>query len=375
MNSRYSLNVIPEGPTPQYLDLTELEFFFPYIHSTNIGTQDRCDRLFFFEHRLGLRNRAYRPALAIGNVFHQVCETLYTTGEVDIQPMIDEWHKIYEAEADKYGLLPNGDFVEEKKEAIVSDFQKAEAMARALYEMYPLDLEDEWELASLEELVDVDLTVDGHDLGVPLRGRLDKVLRSRVTGGLWILDYKTEGMDVKTRCETFSFDSQVRLYRILLAARYPEERIEGAIHYVVKKPTIRLCGKDQWKFENYLKRVKDWYKEQQDNADSPAVAISKVRFNEHEFGEEFAGKLHKTAALSAIPDQMHPDNGNRCVDVRYFPKNDQACRGKFGVCPFISLCRSAVGAWPEEIKRRFQQLDRDAEEDAKYGNTQSQDNE
>lgn len=133
--------------------------------------------------------------------------------------------------------------------------------------------------------------------GVETVGIMDLLVLNERTGLLWIIDAKTTKMRAHVRATSCSIEPQTLIYPRLVEANLDAIRaanptldirgLGGFCHWICERPEIRMSGKDrdyedvphtlksgprkgqieirrqytseEPRFENYLKRVKDWF--------------------------------------------------------------------------------------------------------------------
>jgi len=122
------------------------------------------------------------------------------------------------------------------------DLSKELDLAKAMVEGYVQWLDEEGVDVSLET-VDVERELK-HQVGtylgpVVLRAKLDRLVRRRTDGALLLVDYKTVGS--LSKADRLVLDQQMRFYAMLLALRFPEHRVDGALYTMLKrsKRTVR----------------------------------------------------------------------------------------------------------------------------------------
>ncbi len=333
-----------------------LKLFSPRIHSTNMKTLALCRRRFLFAHRLGLVPKGFSRPLSMGDLYHRIMESLYLGNHLSrVSESAAEW--IAEtvvglaAVADARGGLPGGQSLRELQDQANSDLLKAQAMAVAIWEAHPLDSET-WEVVAVEQPITIKLRLPLY-VAAPISMQIDLLLRHRKSGEGWIVDHKTTSASPVQRARMLSFDCQPRIYRFGAAQAYPDMPIVGAIYSIIKKPTIKYCGKDK-SFSDYIERVKQWYVDKREKTphDPPFVA-SHLRFTEPVLPTELLTQLRETSRASRCAPTL--------TNFPKTPNTEQVCESEYGLCPFAELCTSDPGTWSVLIPSGFNQVDRDGD--------------
>ena len=334
-----------------------LEVYTPHIHSTNIKTRALCRRRFLFAHRLGLVRKGFHSPLQMGALYHKIMRHLYLGGDTEAAVdasqywIDDEIVALAKAYGTDRGTSLGAQSIREIQDDAQSDLDKAQAMAIVSWRDHPLDRKA-WEVIAVEE--PLHLVSTSFPLPTTVSIMIDLLLRDRASGEGWIVDHKTTSMSPIKRAAMLQFDCQPRLYRLGATAAYPDIPIVGAIFSIIRKPTIKYCGKDKT-FEDYIDRMGDWYTVQrQKNPSDPPYVAPHIRFVEPVMTEELLDQLHDAHESSQCS-----------VDLINFPRTantEQICDGKYGLCPFASLCTSSSDAWSTLIPDLYVQVNRDATE-------------
>jgi hypothetical protein len=136
----------------------------------------------------------------------------------------------------------------------------------------------------------------------------------------------------------------------LLALNRPWGKdVKGFILDMVKVPTIKLCGKDEknaaaWEctvMEAYIKRVKEWYEEQEEEA-MKSVAI---KFNEPVDNSELFDALLEVSDIWEV--EALPENFSKDL-------TKSTCYAYEKECPYYVLCSSDPVTWPSIIEQMFE---------------------
>lgn len=153
--------------------------------------------------------------------------------------------------------------------------------------------------------------------GASFRGKIDAIIRDRITGDWLVRERKTAAQTGPTWWESTLLDSQGKGY-MLAARQHLGFPVAGVLYDVYKKPQIT-----QGKYEpdeTYWKRISDAYLLGVDKYYERKI----IRFSEDEL-EEYEQELMQTAVLIAFSRA----NG---YWPRHHPKN------RMGKCAFFELC-------------------------------------
>lgn len=358
----------------------------PRIRQSVIETWLSCPRKFLFRHRFGLaKKRVERvAALDIGIFFHALMAG-YHEGrtEAEVVSEIGMQIEAIVARADELeNAAPYGDPVRvlRMQNEMEQNLLLARAMAANYQRRYPVD--PQYKTIAVEETI----TVRHSRLPLLMEGTLDRVLEEVSTGDLWIRDYKTLSNTKSStgRVASVEWDPQSRIYRLLAASKYADRKVRGFILSVIKKPEIRLSAADRDfelvervltrdsskgrkgdvitekvyhgppLFENYLRRVNDWYDAVGDYADKrdewvedPPILEAWVRFDEPLMAREFQSLLAEVGRACRAKPMLH----------KYY-RNAKACVIGRWQCEFLPLCRSRPATWKTMIGDQFEVVDK-----------------
>lgn len=149
-----------------------------------------------------------------------------------------------------------------------------------------------------------------------LEGRTDVELIHKATGRKLVLDHKTSGEDItgfSPFWQRLQIDAQIGNYGLATGT-------SGFIYDVAKKPALRP-GKNETP-DSYEARCSDAIA-----ADLPAYYQFRLIERTEEDQRQAAWDLWQSSRL-----MVHAEaNG-------YFPRHSNACRGFYGVCPFLNVC-------------------------------------
>jgi hypothetical protein len=355
------LGMVPYSTAQFFEDIRK-----PLIRSSPLGCLDDCPRKFLYTYKLGIQTRKYESPLVLGQMVHSILEGLFLgfTEEEALNAsalqMKKEFDRLTEATGPDgfIGLEDAGVMLKQLDE----DFHKARAMALIFWRSVPFD-PSKWEILKAPDgtrMAEVLLETKYPGLSVPLLTPTDLALVKKETGGVWIVDYKTTGMDAKVRAIPTKFSGQLQLYRIGLQAHLDEwgrgEKVEGSLHAIIQKPGIKYCPrtKDKAGFHSYITRLAEWYKAKEEKDPSnPPMILDPNTFEGPAMTQEFWGRLKQFCAAS-----------NATPSVDHFYRNDGACLRWNKACRYMPLCQSHPAMWPHLIRDHYEIRFREDEENA-----------
>lgn len=367
-------------PVPQStVDFFKGNIRKPMIRSTSVQTLDHCPRLFLYQYKLGIQTRRYESALFMGTVVHKILEALFTGKEPDEALKVCE--RLLAAEQQKLmadtgpdGFLPSGKTLEATLKGLEEDYHKARATGLVFWNFVPFN-KDKWEVLRtpdgdpcVELLIDTDIP----GLSRPARTPIDLVLLEKGTNNVWIVDYKTSSFDPKVRAIPTKISAQLALYRWAMqrqlekwfeAGGYPNLRVVGSFHAIIKKPGIKCCGKDEKEakarnitpFTAYIERLVQWYKDADaKDPNNPPLLLDPNRFSGPLMTKELFGRLKQyCAACHASPNVDH-----------FYRVGGSVCLQYNKACTHMSLCNSDPSMWPGIVRDYYQISFREDEENA-----------
>lgn len=335
--------------------------FTPDIHSSSLSLLAACPRKFLLRERFHLQPRGvYSSALELGHCFHLYMERRYSGESHEEAAAAVEWFGSdvtanLESEVDDMGLLPNGTDLTKVLRDVEMDKSKALAMATWAWNYAPWPPKDyayatgnglaDWEVIGVEKTVRVKYA----GRKTPIRGTLDLAVRRRSTREIYIVDHKTTSFDPALMMKSYTFSIQPRTYKLLAEAVYKDEgTVVGAVHNVIKKPTIRWKKNQEW--EDYLEEITEWYNGTGRHEKNRAL---------WEKSPPFVRSFIKFPRVSSDDEeyQLRLDEGDKASQayphLAIFPRLDTACFAFNKACPYIELCASDPQMWGSKLERGF----------------------
>lgn len=369
----------------QNVPITTVEFFKdvrkPLIRSTPLAVLDHCPRKFLYEYKLGIQPKRYESALTMGTIVHKILQALFMGKEpeealtVCQHLLAKEQQNLIDA-VDPSGFLPTGEALEPALKKVEEDYHKARAIGLVFWKFAPFTKE-EYEILYTpwgDPMVEMVLECRYPGIGRPLRCPCDMALVKKGTNEVWIVDYKTTSFDPKIRAIPTQISAQLALYRLVLqtqldsweeAKEKPDRepyKVVGSIHAIIKKPGIKLCGKDEkaakekniTPFQAYIERLIKWYEEAEaKDPNNPPLILDPNRFTKKAMTKELWNRLRQYSKAS---------NSNPDIDY-FYRAGESACLQYNRPCPFMPLCNSDPVMWPDLVRERYMIRFREDEEE------------
>jgi len=361
------------------MNLSDLQDIKAPVSQSSFSCGMKCERCYLYRYRWGLRPKVaqYTPSADLGTIYHW----LKKEGADGVEVVRKRVRSIQEKLMERIdaGEDLTGDLARSAGE-ITNLFNKALVMAQIFWEKYPPNPN----LITLcrEEAIECEIT------GLPAKGRLDHIQMNGNTGVVWIRDEKSSSLSFAELCTGYEFSIQCRWYRLLAEAwlKRKKEKIKkdatdigiglptaraevsGFVLDYMMFPGIKFCDSDrdfteephtfksgkrkgeteiskkyfgEPKFENYLKRVKQWYI---DNMDSDPIRSMAILFSEPTLPDEMMPQIERIRRLytaDPVPSNFPRDiTRSHCVAYRR-------------VCPYYELCSADETIWPDIIERLF----------------------
>jgi hypothetical protein len=236
-------------------------------------------------------------------------------------------------------------------------------MAMCFWRFSPFDTA-KWEVLLAPDgtpLVEVVLETSIRGLTRPLYCPCDLALIHKETGEVWIVDFKTTSFDPRVRAIPTRISPQLALYRLSLQCHLdawaaqglmPQRTVVGSIHAIIKKPTIKLCGKDEknaveWNctpFEAYIRRLVEWYRGvEAENTSNPPIVQDSNRFTRPVMTRELWGRLTRYCKMAAQPPNFDT----------FYRAGESVCLKFNRPCPYMLLCNSDPAMIPDLVRSHF----------------------
>lgn len=359
----------------------------PPLRSSGMKILHQCRRKFLWSEIYRLRRGIKGTPLRIGTYVHHMLVSRYRgqTAQQAFESASDYLTGEREVllKQMKDGIIKSGERFESISKQMSEDLQKAYAMLDAFLTYYPIN--PNREVVGTEMFFEVQL----EGFSMPIQGQIDLLLRDRKTGRLTIVDLKTHGVTTAIRAATNVFDVQTHLFYTLglqdmlekqvdlplsssrvpfcdssfhLGLRSDSDLLRGSKlsdfthieYFLLKKPTIKCCKKDDYDLGNYIQRVRKWYDEQTtQNPNDPPFAVSSQPIQGNPLTDPESLLKLQDHAKAASHDPM---------DFAWFYKtaDDTMCSSRLGSCPYLDLCRTdrARGQWPVMITMTYHQEER-----------------
>ena len=276
-------NSIPAGTFPQ-----------TFSHSS-ISCYRECPRKYWFSYEAlgtGIAPATSSVALQIGTLYHSGMELLLKNGLQAAEEMVEQ----YEAKFD-FGADPEvrASIAAHSKGLLIAHDRKLKTMPT-----------DSWTLIEAEKQFSLEI-----EPGVFFVGKLDALIQW--DGAIWLMEHKALTIVDDSLFSTLPSDGQILRYTY--AQRSEGVAIVGVVYTVAKKCQLRLK-----KTETPIQlneRMIEWYRTEAE------VQHEIVRFGKGDVQRCWNGTLSTIKTMIADTDYVRHEN---------------ACRSKFGMCPFYGIC-------------------------------------
>lgn len=288
-----------------------------------------CRKKFEYRYIRGIAPVEKKAALSFGSAAHEVLEH-YFYALSDADWATEEFMNDIRVEIE---LARTGN------ELSIEDGLKLEALMLKYAETYMIDDVKTLDVVATEREFRTPLrsTAGRRSRMFDLAGKADGLVRNKADGRLYILEHKTASSVDDGYLGRIEIDWQVALYARALSYELGEP-VVGVVYDILVKPLIRMRqGEDDAEFE----------------ARRAASKTGNIKRKVAETNEEFIERLNETIGDANFIRQVvmfdevltnefeheifevSKDIGN----CKCFYKNTGSCN-KFGVCPYMDLCRN-----------------------------------
>ena len=244
-----------------------------FYDNTRVSGYETCERKYFFRHEMHLTPEGTAPELVFGLAWHAACDVIWGhTDKVGADKLAALAFAKWEERWTEGGLPPHEEITPD-----VADWlrMRTPTTASLMIPEYIAARQDrlvnEFEVLGIEQPFAVPL--DPNDPTLWYCGRLDKVYRDKMRGGIYVVDHKTTSQYLKdgyfrqSWVDSFSPDAQMDGYAYAAKMLYGDEFkgiiVDGAlVHKTVHEgfcwiPVSRGVDKlDEWLWRT-LRRVKE----------------------------------------------------------------------------------------------------------------------
>uniref|UniRef100_A0A6M3KRK5 Putative PD-(D/E)XK nuclease superfamily protein n=1 Tax=viral metagenome TaxID=1070528 RepID=A0A6M3KRK5_9ZZZZ len=316
-----------------------------------------CKRKWLLKYRLGitLRGEQIKESANLGQIYHRF-KQLGPGREDEVRKWVRDRQTALMSQVDAGEDLDGT--LARLANLLTELYHKAEVMAHIFWERFPLP--PYLEVIGREIDVSVPISLLGfysEGSKILIGGRLDSLLRNKEDGNIWIRDDKSTGRALETVFAGLGWSIQARLYRILADHYLTEGAVRGFIMDGIVKPGIKLCGKDEKtaKAENitpqeaYLRRVRQWYMEQEGDMDRKMIDSKALIFAESLYPPELVSAIMMIDTLAKAP----------CESAHHleseFPRDitRQACMQYETQCEYHDLCDRHPDYWDELFECKY----------------------
>lgn len=272
------------------------------VSASRLGTFRECPRRFY---QVYIRQRvplAEPAALSFGRVFHSALEQWWLHGpEAAVRWLVEHAAEMDPVEAAKVGAMLGQynppihlyDVIDTEREFVVPIINPESGRRMREYEL----------------LV-----------------RVDALVRRKSDGSLWLIEHKTTSEQVigfGPYWQRLSIDHQVAFYLIATGAA-------GIAYDVCRKPALRISKADEMLAAATRIGVADAY---QQRCSKEIEASPEEWYQFREIVKTQADLDEARADLYGQVQMLH-----NCERRGLFPRNSGACRGLYGVCPYLGVC-------------------------------------
>ncbi len=282
-----------------------------YYDNTQLGDYKKCPRYYYLRHVRGWRSKGTSPALIFGLCWHAAMDIIWRGyKKVPRAALIDTAMAAFEGEWIEQGMKPFSELGLQDLEILGARTpMNAKEMLHHYCDKREAILRDSTLIAA-ERPFAVPIYQDRDD--VWYIGRRDKDIR--YNGDAIVIEHKTtseykvdggfktqyiEGWNPNSQCEGYLFAANIEL---------------GNVRYVwVDAALVHKKVHDQFRFipvsaltanlDNWLWEARDW--------------ISRIESEKERLADEAPSRVVMGA----------------------FPRNTDQCHGKYGLCPYLNICR------------------------------------
>jgi hypothetical protein len=303
-----------------------------------------CEMKWFLKYRLGVRLRGaeVKEGATLGKIYHKF-QQFGPGRENEVLLWVREKQKVLMDRADK-GEDLDGSTI--RLANLMTDlYHKAEAMAHLFWERYPQP--------DYLRTVGTEIKISGNlPYGLIGEGTIDKLLQNEKDERFWVRDHKSTGMSLNTIFGGLKWSIQARLYRILVTGYlFGKDSVASPIGFImdgILRPGIKLCKTDDknaktWKCsveDAYLRRVKEWYKEK----DQDAMLSRAMIYDEPLYPDELIKALSLMRDLSVRPIELK-DYSRDITRAECFKYNTQ--------CIYHDLCSTDLSQWDSLFETKY----------------------
>jgi hypothetical protein len=295
-----------------------------YLTNSERGTYRQCPRKWYYNYELQRITPYPQEPLFFGSAIGLGLDAIWEGKEDYITPFKDY-------------LEANGFQSDDKKDRMLTLYYWGVGMLDGYKKHFNFDA---WELVAVEHQIEWE--VGG---GITLRGMIDKVIRNKETGYLFVLDHKTTSMDVHDMSSLFwtskAIDPQLVGYSLALEQEMgePVYMIYDAIKKHGSKGPKLKAGVRKKKDES----EEDWAERKADNTESWEEYAARV----HEDYMTKPERYYKTGVINRNNAELEEWKAEFLVDAacifnsRFYnahPKVASACSAYGKTCEYLAVC-------------------------------------
>ena len=299
------------------------------LTSSSLSTFRDCPRKYVNQYDLGRVPIKESAALKFGKIWHSALETW--------------WMHDLEATIEKLNEMADG----------ITEEDAAKIAALLQFYSPPNDL---YEVIGVEVPFGVKIenpVSNGRSFyGYRLAGKVDVLLKEKTTGSTWIVDHKTTTKEIigfGPYWQNLQIDGQMNNYCLAFNAR-------GFIYDAVKRPMIKLCGKDEKAAKDRDILPATAYQERCEAVIEEDLEVW-YQWREHLKGEDDYRKARRDL-------WQQVEMFRSCDSAGWFPRNPNACQSLYGTCPYIDVCTDRANIDDDTLFRTKTAVHEELEETA-----------
>ena len=280
----------------------------PILHTTSsLRTWDTCKRKYQIEYVRRVRPASRGKALGVGTATHDGLER-FMLGDTlgGILARVEETTRGPAWENEKAQIEWG------RVRAMLAAYFATWSAARANWE--PVEVEGSFQIATGTSM---------------LAGKRDALMRHKPTGKLYLWEHKTASEDIDNvgtdYWQRLLLDRQLAIYQHDAAERFGE--VPAVLYDVIRKPGGSPRLKSRKKDATERESLAEFGERMaQTMLEDPGKYL--VRREVHRTREEVAEVL---AEMTETAGEIDAYRGR-------YPRNDNACKARYGICPFLGVC-------------------------------------
>lgn len=342
----------------------------PVLGSTALKAREKCERSWLFSTVYGLRSVWRSKGRDEGSYLHHAAPILFLTPGNEARRVAAADSRLSVLQNDvleDLAVLQDRDPADKDDPSVEQSHARAMGLAMAvrLYrELSPQIMTGQLRIvgAEMEFTTTADalcrsvgIPLDGIDPTIPVPIQVDLIVEVPSEGGVWLVDFKSEGESPMDAVAGYTYSVQSALYTAVVRLMRPDWRVRGFLHVVIRKPTIRRKGLSQGTPEpinDYIERCMDFWdgsgahlSRRAELPGNPSVLVHSQPVSQFLLPSMYtriADYLAIVSAYRSIP--RSPES---------YPERESACRVGNMKCDFRALCTAPAAEWAGIASRRY----------------------